>query len=203
MRQLICWCTYEWLQIRYTYKAVRISKDAHIDIGCCKITACYNWPIALIPHAAGFACPNAVAFTSIDIGYCKIMVCYWREEMSTPLSVEFDKILLYLFIYIFGERKRAHPCLLNYSNFCYIYLYIYLYVYIYIYFRSYVVHVLLTRNAQTSDRPVEVQRLIWSPLKQLIYFYAVARDRLFLWGSWSYDVPVSGLRSDIPKEQYV
>ena len=80
--------------------------------------------------------------------------------MSTPLSVEFDKILLYLFIYIFGERKRVHPCLLNYSNFCYIYLCIYLYVYIYIYFRSYVVHVLLTHNAQTSDRPVKVQRLI-------------------------------------------
>ena len=30
---------------------------------------------------------------------------------------------------------------------------------IYIYFRPYVVHVPLTRNAQTSDRPVEVQ---WS-----------------------------------------
>ena len=33
-----------------------------------------------------------------------------------------------------------------------------LYIYIYI-FRSYVVHVPLTRYAQTSDRPVEVQ---WS-----------------------------------------
>ena len=35
-----------------------------------------------------------------------------------------------------------------------------LYIYIYIYFRSYVVHVPLTRYAQTSDRPVEVQRSI-------------------------------------------
>ena len=29
--------------------------------------------------------------------------------------------------------------------------------YIYVYFRPYVMHVPLTRNAQTSDRPVEVQ----------------------------------------------
>ena len=69
-------------------------------------------------------------------------------------------LLCYL-TYLIGELKRAHPCLLNLSNFRYIYIYIYIGVYIglYIYFRTYGVHVPLTRNAQTSDWPVEVQ---WS-----------------------------------------
>ena len=43
----------------------------------------------------------------------------------------------------------------------YIYIYIYIYIcFLYIYIRPYVVHVPLTRYAQTSDRPVEVQRSI-------------------------------------------
>ena len=41
-----------------------------------------------------------------------------------------------------------------------LYIYIYIYIYLFIYFRPYVVHVPLTRYAQTSDRPVEVQRSI-------------------------------------------
>ena len=35
-----------------------------------------------------------------------------------------------------------------------------IYIYLFIYFGPYVVHVPLTRYAQTSDRPVEVQRSI-------------------------------------------
>ena len=48
MRQLICRRTYEWLEIGYTYRAVRISylvrlaEVAHIHIGYCKITTCYR-----------------------------------------------------------------------------------------------------------------------------------------------------------------
>ena len=47
MRQLICRRTCEWLEIGYTYRAVRISylvrlaEVAHIHIGYCKITTCY------------------------------------------------------------------------------------------------------------------------------------------------------------------
>ena len=46
MRQLICRRTCEWLEIGYTYRAVRISylvrlaEVAHIHIGYCKITTC-------------------------------------------------------------------------------------------------------------------------------------------------------------------
>ena len=53
MRQLICRRTCEWLEIGYTYRAVRISylvhlaEDAHIHIGYCKITT-------LLPRAAAF-----------------------------------------------------------------------------------------------------------------------------------------------------
>ena len=48
MRQLICRRTCEWLEIGYTYRAVRISyllrltEVAHIHIGYCKITTCYR-----------------------------------------------------------------------------------------------------------------------------------------------------------------
>ena len=64
---------------------------------------------------------------------------YWRAE----LSVELSDFSLYLYIII------------------YIYIFIYnIYIYLFIYFRPYVVHVPLTRYAQTSDRPVEVQRSI-------------------------------------------
>ena len=59
---------------------------------------------------------------------------------------------------IIGERRRAHPYLLNYPNFRYIYLLINIFIG-YIYFRLYVMHVPLMCNAQTSDQPVEVQ---WS-----------------------------------------
>ena len=59
------------------------------------------------------------------------------------MSVELYKFLLYLY-YMYN---------------IYIYIYIYIYIILFIYFRPYVVHVPLTRYAQTSDRPVEVQ---WS-----------------------------------------
>ena len=53
-----------------------------------------------------------------------------RAEASPPLSVEFAEFSLYLFIYLFiGERKRAHPCLLNLPKFRYIYLFIYMFIY--------------------------------------------------------------------------
>ena len=48
MRQLICRRTCEWLEMGYTYRAVRISylvrlaEVAHIHIGYCKITTCYR-----------------------------------------------------------------------------------------------------------------------------------------------------------------
>ena len=48
MRQLICRRTCEWLEIGYTYRAVRISylvhlaEVAHIHTGYCKITTCYR-----------------------------------------------------------------------------------------------------------------------------------------------------------------
>ena len=48
MRQLICRRTCEWLEIGYTYRAVRISYQvhlaevAHIHTGYCKITTCYR-----------------------------------------------------------------------------------------------------------------------------------------------------------------
>ena len=70
---------------------------------------------------------------------------YWRvigERSEPPLSVELSEFSLYLYIYI------------------YIYIYIFIYIYLFIYFRPYVVHVPLTRYAQTSDLPVEVQRSI-------------------------------------------
>ena len=57
-----------------------------------------------------------------------------RAEANPPLSVEFAEFFLYLFIYRFN-----------------------------IHFRPYVLHVPLTRNVQTSERAVEVQRSIWSP----------------------------------------
>ena len=59
---------------------------------------------------------------------------------------------------IIGERSEP-PLSVELSEFS-LYLYIYIYIYLFIYFRSYVVHVPLTRYAQTSDRPVEVQRSI-------------------------------------------
>ena len=47
------------------------------------------------------------------------------------------------------------------KNLRHIYIYVfYIYIYIYIYIRPSVVHVPLTRYAQTSDWPVEVQRSI-------------------------------------------
>ena len=48
MSQLICRRTCEWLEIGYTYRAVRISylvhlaEVAHIHTGYCKITTCYR-----------------------------------------------------------------------------------------------------------------------------------------------------------------
>ena len=48
MRQLICRRTCEWLEIGYTYRAVRISylvrlaEVAHIHTGYCQITTCYR-----------------------------------------------------------------------------------------------------------------------------------------------------------------
>ena len=65
---------------------------------------------------------------------------------------------------IIGERSEPHTYRTVGKNFViYIYIYIYIYmffIYIYIYIRRYVVHVPLTRYAQTSDWPVEVQRSI-------------------------------------------
>ena len=64
MRQLIFRRTCEWLEIGYTYRAVRISylvrlaEDAHIHIGYCKIT---------ITARGRISEPNAVAFTSYII----------------------------------------------------------------------------------------------------------------------------------------
>ena len=75
---------------------------------------------------------------SADSNFVKLI----GERSEPPLSVELSEFSLYLYI-------------------LYIYLYIYIYIYfLFIYFRSYVVHVPLTRYAQTSDRPVEVQRSI-------------------------------------------
>ena len=63
------------------------------------------------------------------------------ERSEPPFSVELSEFSLYLYIYIYN-----------------IYIYIII-IYLLIYFRPHVVHVPLTRYAQTSDRPVEVQ---WS-----------------------------------------
>ena len=38
------------------------TKDADIDIGYCKMTACYNRPIAQTPRVAGFARMSAAGF---------------------------------------------------------------------------------------------------------------------------------------------
>ena len=40
----------------------------------------------------------------------------WRAEASPPLSVEIVEFSLNMFLFFIGERKRAHPCLLNLSN---------------------------------------------------------------------------------------
>ena len=72
--------------------------------------------------------------------YHKLNGCIIGERSEPPLSVELSEFSLYLYIYIYN--------------------YIYIFIYIFIYFRPYVVHVPLTRYAQTSDRPVEVQRSI-------------------------------------------
>ena len=64
--------------------------------------------------------------------YIDILIIIVGERSEPPLSVELSEFSLYL-----------------YNN----------YIFIFIYFRPYVVHVQLTRYAQTSDRPVEVQ---WS-----------------------------------------
>ena len=72
MRQLICRRTCEWLEIGYTYRAVRISylvrlaEVGHIQIGYCKITTCYR---AL---SVAFFAEDA----HIHIGYCKITTSY-------------------------------------------------------------------------------------------------------------------------------
>ena len=56
--------------------------------------------------------------------------------------------------FIYNWRAERAPLSVELSEFS---LYLYIYIYIFIYFRPYVVHVPLTRNAQTSDRPVEFQ----------------------------------------------
>ena len=64
---------------------------------------------------------------------------------------------------LIGERSEPHTYRTVGKNIRHIYIYIcflYIIIYIYIYDRPCVVHVPLTRYAQTSDWPVEVQRSI-------------------------------------------
>ena len=67
---------------------------------------------------------------------------------------------------IFGEQSEPHTYRTAEKNLRHIYIYIYIYVFIYIYIYIYIyVRTSCTcrsraRYAQTSDRPVEVQRSI-------------------------------------------
>ena len=76
MRQLICRRTCEWLEIGYTYRAVRISylvhlaEVAHIHTGYCKITTCYR--------ARPDKRAQRVAFSSIIHVYIYIFVSMGR-----------------------------------------------------------------------------------------------------------------------------
>ena len=107
MRQLICRRTCEWLEIGYTYRAVRISylvrlaEVGHIQIGYCKITTCYR---AL-----------SVAFFAEDAHIHRILQDYYvlsASGASPTLIVQWGKIFV-IYIYMF---------------FIYIYMYIRSYV---------------------------------------------------------------------------
>ena len=60
-------------------------------------------------------------------------ICSFLEAASLLFVHCLILIVIFINIIIIGKRKRAHPCLLNLSNFCYIYLFIYRFIYIYIY----------------------------------------------------------------------
>ena len=78
------------------------------------------------------------------------------ERSEPPLSVELSEFSLYLYIYIIGERSEPHTYRTVGKNLRHIYIYVfYIYIYIYTFVRR-----ARARYAQTSDRPVEVQRSI-------------------------------------------
>ena len=87
MRQLICRRTCEWLEIGYTYRAVRISylvhlaEVAHIHTGYCKITTCYR--------ARPDKRAQRVAFSSIIASEASLL-----HELA-------GAFLWYIYIYIF------------------------------------------------------------------------------------------------------
>ena len=106
---------------------------------------------------------------------CIIMYMYIVIIIFGKIVLAHLRMLAASYIAIIGERSEP-PCLLNYPNFRYIrraeraphlsysgeksssYIYIcFLYIYIYIYT---FVRRARARYAQTSDRPVEVQRSI-------------------------------------------
>ena len=134
MRQLIFRRTCEWLEIGYTYRAVRISylvclaEVAHIHIGYCKITTCYR------------ARPDKRAQ--------RCSVSSRRAERAPHLSYSGEKSSSY--IYIIGERSEPHTYRTVGKNLRHIYIYVF---YIYIYIRSYVVHVPFTRALRANVGP--------------------------------------------------
>ena len=98
MRQLICRRTCEWLEIGYTYRAVRISylvhlaEVAHIHTGYCKITTCYR--------ARPDKRAQRVAFSSI-----------YTREMRQPTRVTGSFRSQIIYIYIHGQTiwSRVGP----------------------------------------------------------------------------------------------
>ena len=135
MRQLICRRTCEWLEIGYTYRAVRISylvhlaEVAHIHTGYCKITTCYR--------ARPDKRAQRVAFSSNS----HIAAIAPHSLTTHPQT----------WVELYLRAKRA----------CYELAGAFLW---YIYLYPWVDHLVprgppVKRNAQTSDRPVEVQ---WS-----------------------------------------
>ena len=85
MRQLICRRTSEWLEIGYTYRAVRISylvhlaEVAHIHTGYCKITTCYR--------ARPDKRAQRVAFSNILLTLTKRVYASWSKN-HTPTTHE-------------------------------------------------------------------------------------------------------------------
>ena len=81
--------------------------------------------------ASGYGFKKVYRFLDITYPYSSC-ICSFLAAASLLFVHFLILIVIFINIIIIGKRKRAHPCLLNLSNFCYIYLFIYRFIYIYI-----------------------------------------------------------------------